>query len=125
MSRRPVGGRSSERIAGGGSSQWYQWARTLGALAVVVVLIFVARMLLKRFAPVSGSHRRELLDVLARRPISPRHQLLLVRMGRRIVLVGQGPSGLTPLGEVTDPDEAAALIEGATKTPPAKQEAAK
>jgi len=123
MSRRPLGPKSGEPVNADGPNQWGQWARTIGALVLVVVLIFLARMLLKRFGPVYGAHRRQLLDVLARRPISPRHQLLLVRMGRRIVLVGQGPSGLTTLSEVTDGDEVAKLIEAAANTtpPPAKQ----
>jgi flagellar biogenesis protein FliO len=88
-----------------------QWTRTLGALALVVVLIFLARIMLKRFGPVSGRARRDVLDVLARSAVSPRHELLLVRVGRRVVLVGRSPSAMTTLSEITDRDEAAGLIE--------------
>ncbi|MDP6544095.1 MAG: flagellar biosynthetic protein FliO [Phycisphaerae bacterium] len=113
--RRLVGPSDGNRIEATPQGPWEQWGRTLGALAVVVLLIFVARIMLKRFGPVSGPQRREVLDVLARASVSPRHQLLLVRVGRRVVLVGQGPSSLTTLSEVTDADEVAALIEAVSR----------
>ncbi len=114
MSKRLVGPSEGNRIEATPQGPWAQWGRTLVALAVVVVLIFVARIMLKRFGPVSGPRKREMLDVLARATVSPRHQLLLVRVGRRVVLVGQGPSSLATLSEVTDADEVAALIEAAS-----------
>ena len=113
MAKRLVGPSDGNRIEATPQGPWAQWGRTLVALAVVVVLILVARIMLKRFSPVSGPRRREVLDVLARATVSPRHQLLLVRVGRRVVLVGQGPSSLATLSEVTDSEEAAALIEAA------------
>ena len=113
MAKRMVGPSDGNRIEATPQGPWAQWGRTLVALAVVVVLILVARTMLKRFGPVSGPRRREVLDVLARATVSPRHQLLLVRVGRRVVLVGQGPSSLATLSEVTDSEEAAALIEAA------------
>jgi len=101
-------------VQSGPKDAWSQWARTLAALALVVVLIVIARLMLKRFGPVSGARRRDMLDVLARTAVSSKHQLLLVRVGRRVVLVGQAPGGLTALSEVTQPDEVAALIEAAS-----------
>lgn len=123
MSNRLVGPSEGNRIEAAPRGPWAQWGRTLVALAVVVLLIFVARIMLKRFGPVSGPRRREVLDVLARATVSPRHQLLLVRVGRRVVLVGQGPSSLTTLSEVTDSQEVAALIETASGAKPKKEKA--
>ena len=114
MANRKVGPSDSRKIESGSQDPWTQWGRTLGALALVVVLIFAARIMLKRFGPVSGGQRRDMLDVLARATVSPRHQLLLVRLGRRVVLVGQSPASLTTLSEVTDADEVASLIEAAS-----------
>jgi hypothetical protein len=111
ISNRLVGPSDAREIGNSRPGLWAQWARTLGALALVVVLIFVARIMLKRFGPVSGPRRRQVLDVLARSPVSSRHQLLLVKVGRRVLLVGQGPASLTTLSEVTDPEEVASLIE--------------
>ena len=114
VSKRLVGPSEGKRIETGPQSPWAQWTRTVGAVAVVVVLILVARVMLKRFGPISGQQRRDMLDVLARATVSPRHQLLLVRLGHRVVLVGQSPASLATLSEVTDADEVAALIEAAS-----------
>ena len=114
ISKRMVGPSDGNRIEASPQGPWEQWGRTLLALAVVVALIFAARIMLRRFSPVSGPRRREVLDVLARATVSPRHQLLLIRAGRRVVLVGQGPASLTTLSEIKDTEEVAALIEAVT-----------
>lgn len=113
LSKRLVGPSDSRKIEDRPISPWSQWGRTLGALALVVVLIFVARMMLKRFGPVSGAGSR-VLDVLASSTVSPRQQLLLVRVGRRVVLVGRSPAAMATLSEVTDPEEVAELVEAAS-----------
>ncbi len=114
ISDRLVGSSENRQVGSGRQDIWTQWGRTLAALALVVVLIIVARFMLKRFGPVSGARGAGVLDVLARTSVSSRHQLLLVRVGRRIVLVAQAPTSMTAISEITDPDEAAALIEAAS-----------
>lgn len=90
------------------------WLRTLAALAIVVVLIFAVRWVLRRLAPGARARRLpEAVEVLARTSVSARQQLLLVRLGRRLVLVGCGPEGMSTLSEVTDADEVSALLAGA------------
>ena len=54
MSKRMVGSSDNRKIESGQQGTWTQWGRTLGALALVVVLIFAARIMLKRFGPISG-----------------------------------------------------------------------
>lgn len=120
MSGRLVGPSDDDRIDAAPQSPWAQWGRTLAALAVVFVLILAARIMLKRFGPVSGPQKRQVLDVLARTTVSPRHQLLLVKVGKRVVLVGQSQASLTALSEVTDADEVAALIEATGGAGPEK-----
>jgi len=98
------------RPVGPGTSDLGGWVRTLGALAVVVVLIFVVRLLLRRFAPARTSGALPgAIEVVARSSLSSRHRLYLVRLGQRLVLVGSGPEGLATLSEVTDPDEVSRL----------------
>jgi len=104
------------------SSDWTGWIRTLAALAVVIALIFVARLILRRFGGrARPGPRGNVLEVLARTSTSTRHQLLVVRMGERIVLVGQGPSGMTALSEITEPDEISRLLSAAGKGDPRPQ----
>jgi flagellar biosynthetic protein FliO len=87
------------------------YLRTLGALALVVVLIFLVGWLLRRFA--RGGRAlggRGPVEVLSRTAITPRQQLLLVRLGERIVLVGCTPGGFSTLSEITGSDETARLM---------------
>jgi len=87
------------------------WLRTLGALGVVVALIFVVRLVLKRLGRRPDvAARGEAMEVVARAPLGSRQQLALVRLGRRLVLVGTGPGGMSCLAEVTDADEVAELL---------------
>ncbi len=90
------------------------WMRTLLALGIVIALIFAARYALRRFggrgSGVSLGRRGAVIEVLTRTSFSPRQQLALVRLGRRLVLVGSGPEGMTALAEVTDRAEADELL---------------
>ena len=43
--------------------------------------------------------------------MSPKQQVLLLQVGRRVVVIGDGGgAGMRPLCEITDPDEVAALV---------------
>jgi len=42
--------------------------------------------------------------------LTQKHQLQLLRLGNRIVLVSVMPDGVSTLAEITDPDEAVALL---------------
>jgi len=129
VASRPVG--SSTRLGAGKSfedgavprkngSATGDWLRTAGAMAIVVALIFAVRFLLRRIGGPAAAHRRlGALEVLGRQNLSGRHQLYLVRLGGRLLLVGAGPEGLSTLAEVRDPQEFAQLIEAATGRDPA------
>ena len=105
--------RISSTPAPPGRSPWVQTLQTLLALAVVIGLIFLVRWIMRRLG---GAGRVSLksgpVEVLARKSLSPRHHLYLLRMGKRLLLVGAGPEGMSRLAEVTDPAEAAQLLEG-------------
>jgi len=106
---RRVGGRSDDDKSDG-------WGRMLGALAVVAVLIFAARWFLRRWDAAGPTALAGPMEVLARAPVAPRQQLLLVRLGKRLVLIGAGGGAMSTLAEVTDPAEVNELIQ-AVKSP--------
>lgn len=87
-------------------------ARTLGALAVVVVLAFVARAIVRRMAgPLAGGARPSgVLEVLARYPMGRGQAVALLKVGRRVVVVHQAGSSMRTLSEIADPGEVASLI---------------
>jgi len=99
------------RVGDGGGPSIWPWVQTVGALAVVVGLIFALRHVLRRLGPV-GAIRRGAgpVEVIMRSNLSPRERVYLVRMGERVLLVGSGPAGLTTLCEVSDAEEAARLL---------------
>ena len=82
----------------------------IGAMAVVFALLLGAFVLLRKFlgrsrffAPASA------MRLLARRPVAPRQEILLVEIGTRVLIVGATRESLSRLGEVTGAEEIAAL----------------
>lgn len=85
--------------------------RMLLALAIVVGLILVARLVLKRFYNGSvQSSGSKAVQVLNRTVLAPKQQILLLQVGRRVVVVGESNGSLATLAQIDDPDEIAQLI---------------
>ena len=85
--------------------------RVAAAMAVVLGLIFGLRWVMRRAFPSAGAARPSAaVQVLTRTVLSPRQQLMLVRVGRRLIVVGDSGGQMTSLSEITDPDEVAALV---------------
>jgi flagellar biogenesis protein FliO len=77
----------------------------------VIALIFALRWLSQRlFGKVVASRSSRAVQILSRNVISPKQQLLVLQVGRRLVVVGDSGQQMNPLCEITDPDEMAALI---------------
>lgn len=92
-------------------STWMPWVQTLAALALVAGLIFLAGRLLRRAGRGGAVAGNEVFEILARKSIGPKQQLLLVRIGKRILVVGSSAAGLNALSEFNDEREIAALAE--------------
>ena len=87
------------------------YSRVLGALAAVLGLIFLLRWCGRFFFPSTGGrHSSRAVEVIARSPLSPKQQIMLIRVGRRLIVVGDSGSQMNPLCELSDPDEVAALV---------------
>jgi flagellar biogenesis protein FliO len=85
--------------------------RLVFALAVVLGAMYVTHQVWKRLGmPGSANRAAGALQVLSRLNLSPRQQLVLVRVGRRVVLVGNSGTQMNALCEIGDPDEAAGLL---------------
>lgn len=81
------------------------------ALAAVLILIFFTQRVWKRLGlPGGGGRASQALQVVSRLNLAPKQQLLLVRVGRRCVLIGNSAAQMAPLCEIADPDEVASLI---------------
>ncbi|NLF30706.1 MAG: flagellar biosynthetic protein FliO [Planctomycetes bacterium] len=85
--------------------------QTLAALALVVVLIFLARRLLGRFAGGRmGNRAPGVVEVLSRTPVGSRQSVMLLRVGPRVLIVGAGGETMTTLAEIDDPQQVSQLL---------------
>ncbi|MEO6436587.1 MAG: flagellar biosynthetic protein FliO [Tepidisphaeraceae bacterium] len=86
--------------------------RVAGSLAAVLGLIGLMYWGTRRLLPGSAMGRSSgAIHVLARTHLSPKQKILVIQVGRRVLVVGDGGGGqLNTLCEIGDPDEAAALI---------------
>ncbi len=104
-----VGGWVSGDSATGGMKEKFGGAdvsRIFGSLAVVLGGYFGFVWLMRMFNP--GRPRglpAEVVDVVGQIPFGQGEILQLVRLGSKLVLLNNGPAGLSPLGEITDPAE--------------------
>lgn len=81
---------------------------TFGALAVVLGAFFALVAFLKRTGPKSGGGSAlEIVDSLA---VGDKARLLTIRWGNRLILAAKTPEKIAPLAEITDVDEANALL---------------
>lgn len=84
---------------------------TITALGVVIGLIILMRLGMNKLSgrAVLGG-RSGVVEVLTRTSISPRNQVMLLRLGQRILVVSEGANGVQTLANLDDPDEVASLL---------------
>lgn len=84
---------------------------TLTALGVVLLAILACRGLLRRWfgaSLVAGA--TPVVQVLSRTAVAPRNHVLLLRIGARILVVGDSAAGLRTLASIDDDGEVAELL---------------
>lgn len=101
-----AGGRTT-----GGASDPLDFSRMGIALVIVLGAMYVTHLVWKRLGmPGSANRNAGALHIVSRLNLSPKQQLILVRVGRRVVLVGNSGTQMTSLCEIGDPEEAASLL---------------
>jgi flagellar biogenesis protein FliO len=89
----------------------YSYPKILLAMGLVVALILTLKWGAGKVAPgMAGGRSGKAISILSRLPVGPKQQLMLVRIGRRAVLVGNTGGQMNSLCEITDADELAHLI---------------
>ncbi len=91
-----------------------RYLRVLGVLLVVLAGAGVAVWLVKRSRRSGGAFGRmpHPMEVLARMPLTQRHQLALVRIAQRTFVLGISPDGVSNLAELGDPREVIPAARG-------------
>ena len=94
--------------------------RFLGSMVVIVVLMGAGYWWLKKYRSVGlkGRGGQGLLEVVARTYVEPGRSVLLVKAGKRIIIVGSTAQGLSRLGEISDNVEVEALLRQAGQGKP-------
>jgi flagellar biogenesis protein FliO len=108
------------------SASWTDhWlVRTIAALVILGGLLWCVRWFMIRLAAggvgglasqlgAGGRSPQGVMEVLGRYPVSRGHTLVLLKMDRRVLLLGQSPAGFTTLSELTDAEDVASIL---TKT---------
>jgi flagellar biogenesis protein FliO len=83
---------------------------TVTALGLVIGLLLVVRLVLPKVAGQSGARSAGVIEVLSRVVVGPRSHVLLVRIGTRVLVLGDGPGGLRTLADIEDPDQVAHVL---------------
>lgn len=96
------GGAAAPRTAAGRTA-W--WISTAGGLLVVLGAALLAARLLKAMTPGGGLGESGPLHVLYRAPLGHKQAALLVKCGRRLLLIGSSGERLCTLAEIVDPEE--------------------
>jgi len=94
--------------------------RTVGALTVVLSIIFALRSLVQTASRRAGGVAGALgpggrapsgvLSVLGRYPVGKGQTLVLLQLDRRVLLLSQSSAGFQTLAELTDADEVASVV---------------
>ena len=81
------------------------------ALGAVVGLIFLLHWVTRRLFPsVAAARALGAVRVIGRAVISPKQQILLIQVGRRVLVVGDCGTQMNALAQLDDADEIAALL---------------
>jgi flagellar biogenesis protein FliO len=81
------------------------------ALVIVIGVILLLRSGIKHMTAMPGSGRSgKLVTVLSRSVVSPRQQVLVLQVGKRLIVVGDSGGRMTALCEISDPDEIAMMV---------------
>lgn len=87
---------------------WYRSG--LMSLMLVLAVIVGAVLLVRRLVPSVRRMSGGVVEILGRSHLSPKQSLALVRIGRRVLLVGVAPERLSTLCEIDEPQEVAELL---------------
>jgi len=111
---RPLGARRQTPEAEpvpAGSSTTSSAMTVLMALGLVIGLIFLLRAGMRKMLGTSAAvSSSSAVQVLTRVAVAPRNHVLLLRVGGRILVVSDCPSGMRTLSQIDAPDEVADIL---------------
>lgn len=104
----PTAGGAPSWLRLGGASEFLRVGLSLGV--VLAIALVLKRVVDRLGGAATGGRPSGVLETLARYPVGRGRQLLVLRLGRRIVLTHQSGADMRTITEITDPNEVAGLI---------------
>ncbi len=87
------------------------WGGSWLALAIVVAVIFFGAYIFRRFWPEQQRWRNlAAIEILGKTYLSAKQSLCLVKLGRKILLLGICSDRITSLGQIEDPEQVAEIL---------------
>ena len=92
-------------------SSWSSTISMIVSLVIVLAIFMGVAWCIRRIAPQpSRTLSKDVVQVLGRTPLAPRHNMILIRFGRKLVLVSQQLGQTQTLSEIEDPREVDHLL---------------
>lgn len=91
---------------------------TFAALGTVIGLILAARWAYAKLGGKVVARPSQSIEVLSRTAVAPKNHVLLLRVGQRVLVVGDSSTGLRTLANLDDPEEVASLIQSVEASRP-------
>ena len=92
------------------------FSRVAVSLAVVTGLIVALAWAYRRITPGGIGTQSGPVQLVARSHVTPKHQVLLLKVGYRILVVGDSGQGMQALSTVERPEEVTAILAAAGKS---------
>ena len=102
---------------GSGGGGWV--LSTLAALGLVIGLILTAKWAYVKLGGKVIARPSRAVEVLSRTVVGPKNHVLLLRVGQRVLVVGDSTTGLRTLADLNDPEEVATLLQSVESGKPA------
>jgi len=97
--------------AAGETSHGRSFGTTVAALGAILLLFFGLVQVWRRYSPQSSqSLPAAAWEILGSAPLDNKHQLMVVRLGSRLLVLGRSDEGLQTLSEITSADEVSQLV---------------
>lgn len=89
--------------------------RVAGSLALVAALIVALGWAYRKLSVGTESAKSGPVTLIGRSMLTPKHQVLVLKVGYRLVVIGDSGQGMQPLCEITDPAEMTTVLSAAGK----------
>jgi len=90
---------------------WFDYVKMIFWLVFIILLIFILVKIVKSVIPGVATSSSGLAIVLERTPLNPKQCLYLVKIGKRVLVIGSSSDSLHQIAEIDDGAEVERLVQ--------------